>query len=289
MQFDPNSFTDMGLTNMSSVIVPVVVIGPGCFKYVGTAFNMAPDGLFVTAAHSLEGRNGALYWQEKYPGSHIVVIWVGSGAGEDVPDLLGGPMWVTSWTKYEQPESDLALLRAGVLKNGEPYPLPTLRLSTRLPRVGERIAGLGYPNPKVESDTSTPELREITLDHSLHVAVGEIREMYEERRDALMMPFAGFQTEAVFESGMSGGPVFNEDGFVCGVISFSLKPNEDYPRYTSYASLALALYALPISDGETSITVYELAKRGFVAADEHFDQLQYIEQDGRVGVRLPRT
>ena len=55
MEFDPDSFTSMGLTNVNSAIVPVVVIGPDCFKYVGTAFNIAPDGLFVTARHVVPG------------------------------------------------------------------------------------------------------------------------------------------------------------------------------------------------------------------------------------------
>ena len=126
MQFEPDSFTSMGLTNVNSAIVPVVVIGPGCFKYVGTAFNIAPDGLFVTARHVLESREGAFYWQERYPGSHIALIWTGSGVRhDDVPDLLGGPIYVSAWTKYDEPESDLALLRAGMLKDGEPF---TMRL-----------------------------------------------------------------------------------------------------------------------------------------------------------------
>lgn len=287
MQFEPDSFTSMGLTNVNSAIVPVVVIGPGCFKYVGTAFNIAPDGLFVTARHVLEGREGAFYWQERYPGSHIAVIWTGSGVRhDDVPDLLGGPIYVSAWTKYDEPESDLALLRAGMLKDGEPFTMPTVRLSTCLPKVGEKIAGVGYPKPTVES--ATQEQREVTLDHYLHVATGEIVEVFEEGRDRVMLPSAGFHTEAVFESGMSGGPVFNQDGYACGVISFGLAPNEDYPRYTSYASLALALYTLWLSDGQTKMTVYEMAEKGIVATDDRFDQLQYIEDDGRVGVRLPR-
>jgi len=289
MMFDRDSFVEMPLTSMNSVIVPVVVIGPGCFEFVGTAFNIAPDGLFVTARHVLDGRKGAFEIRAQNPGSSIAVIWVGCGVRhDDVRDLLGGPMYVSAITKYEEPESDIALLRAGVLKDGKPVPLPTAPLSTRLPRDHELIAGAGYPKPKVESDASTPEERVITVEQSLHVATGEIVEVFEKRRDAVMLPFAGFHTEAVFESGMSGGPIFNQDGYVCGVISFSLEPNEDYPRYTSYASLTLSLYPLWISDGETSITVYELAKQGLVGTDDHFHRIRYIEQDGRVGIQIPR-
>ena len=76
----------------------------------------------MTARHVLEGREGASYWQEKYPGSQMAVIWVGSGAGhDDVPDLLGGPVYVSARTKYDESESDIALLRAGMLKDGEPF------------------------------------------------------------------------------------------------------------------------------------------------------------------------
>ena len=223
MMFDRDSFVEMPLTSMSSTIVPVVVIGPECFEYVGTAFNIAPDGLFVTARHVLDGRRGALKIQAQNPGSSIAVIWVGSGVGyDDVSDLLGGPIYISGWTKYEEPESDLAVLRGGVrrIADGTPLALPVAPLSTRLPRDGELIAGAGYPRPSVESDISTPEHRVVTLDHSLHVATGEVVEVFEKQRDAVMLPFAGFHTEAVFESGMSGGPVFNQAGYICGVISF---------------------------------------------------------------------
>jgi hypothetical protein len=38
----------------------------------------------------------------------------------------------------------------------------------------------------------------------------------------------------------------------------------------------------------TKVTVHEMAENGIVATDDRFDQLGYIEEDGRVGVRLPR-
>src|ERR1700682_4444223 len=285
MMFERNSFVEMPLTSMSSVIVPVVVIGPTYFQYVGTAFNIAPDGLFVTASHVVDD---ALKFQVQNPGSNIAVIWVGSGVGhDDVRDLLGGPMYVSAITKTHERQADLALLRAGVLKDGKPFPLPIVPLSTHLPIPGELISGAGYPTPSVESDTSTSAERIITVEHGLHVATGEIVEVFAERRDVVMLPAAGFQTEAVFESSMSGGPVFNQDGYVCGVIRFSLRPDESYPRYTSYASLALSLFPMWISNDQGSITVYELAQQDIVKTDDHFPALQYSRQQGRVVVQLP--
>jgi hypothetical protein len=76
---------------------------------------------------------------------------------------------------------------------------------------------------------------------------------------------------------------------VCGVISFSLNPNDDWPRYTSYASAAMSLYPLYLTDGQQKMTVYEMAKQGLVATDDQFDQLECVEEDGRVGVRMPRN
>ena len=287
MMFDRDSCVEMPLTNMNSAIVPVVVIGPEYFQYVGTAFNIAWHGLFVTASHVVDD---ALSFQALHSGSNIAVMWVGSGAEhDDVFDLLGGPIYVSAISKSRERGTDLALLRAGVLKDGKPFPLrPILPLSTVLPKVGELISGAGYPNPSVESDTSTTEAREITVEAELHVATGEITEVFEQGRDSVMLPAGGFQTEAIFESAMSGGPVFNQDGYVCGVILFSLRPDESYPRYTSYASFALSLYPLWISDDQSSITVYELAQQGIVKTDDHFGALQYSRQDGRVVIHLPR-
>jgi V8-like Glu-specific endopeptidase len=281
------SFAEIPLSNMHNAVVPVVVVSPETFRYIGTAFNISPSGVFVTAGHVIDE---AIKVQAQVPDSNIAVTWIGSGVGHDVQDLVGGSLLVSSYTKFDEYHSDLALFRVAQGTQYSPFPLTCLKLSTRLPRVDEAISGAGYPKPAVESDSTTAETRTLTVVQSLHFTPGKVTQVFEEQRDKIMLPGPGFETSARFDSGMSGGPVFNEDGYVCGVISFSLPPDEEYSGHTSYASLALVLYTMWILDGaeDNEIAVYELAKQGIVGTDEFFDSAQPYKQDnGRLGVNFP--
>jgi hypothetical protein len=210
----------------------------------------------------------------------MAVFWVGAEVGENDPELMGGLVPISNWTIYDAPQ-DLALFLAGLLKEGEPVRMPIVPLSSRPPKIGEIIATVGYPKFSVESDTSTSEQPEITVDYPLHVATGKVVDRFFEGRDAIMLPFPGFQTDAVLQSGMSGGPIFHRRGYVCGVSCFSSEPDDNYPRYSSYASLALALYPLCIKSGKNSYTVYELVKRGYVFTDDDFDRLRLSSKMAR--------
>ena len=148
MEFDADSFVKTPLTLWNSKVVPVVVIDPqrrlknsSILQCVGTAFNISPEGVWVTARHVI---NWAIELVAERPGAYIAVLWVGSGVGEDVPDLLGGQVPVVFISKDDGNGSDLALLRAGKLKDGKPYLFPTCPLSARIPKRGTKILGQGY-------------------------------------------------------------------------------------------------------------------------------------------------
>ena len=97
MEFDADSFVTLDkLTQFNSVVVPVVVVDPQRIQCVGTAFNISPDGVWVTARHVIDW---AIELVAKRPGAYIAVLWVGSGEAEDVPDLLGGIANVSHFTK----------------------------------------------------------------------------------------------------------------------------------------------------------------------------------------------
>jgi hypothetical protein len=73
---------------MNSRVMPVSVVGPKLLACVGTAFNIASAGVLVTARHVIEA---AIATRDRTDAAHIAVLWIGSGAGEDVQDLLGRP------------------------------------------------------------------------------------------------------------------------------------------------------------------------------------------------------
>jgi len=89
MEIDAQAFVKMGLTKFNSVVVPVLVIGPGLMQCVGTAFNISAGGLFVKARHVIDEAL-KIQGERRIRLSLCVMGRVGSGKGEDVPDLLGG-------------------------------------------------------------------------------------------------------------------------------------------------------------------------------------------------------
>jgi S1-C subfamily serine protease len=277
LSFDKDSFAKMPLTDMHSRVVPVLVIGPRLLACVGTAFIIAPGGIAVTARHVVEE---AITRRDQNAGAYITVLWIGSGADEDIQDLLGGPIEVHQ-AAVDGNRSDLALLRTStVLRDGEPYPLPTLTLSSRLPRHGYTIAALGYTKFNVELDISDSTRRLASIEHDLHFSSGQITRVYPNGRDATFLPTACFETSARFDPGMSGGPVFGEDGYVCGVVASGMA-HED--GHTSFASATPFIFTLGVTDNERLMRVYEMAKLGMVDTDRYFDHMQLHERpDGNV-------
>jgi hypothetical protein len=276
MEFDANSFVTLEqLTEFNSVVVPVVVIDPQRIRCVGTAFNISPSGLFVTARHVIDE---AVKLCEETEKSNIAVLWVGSGEDEDVPGLLGGMIPVSHFTKDNANGSDLALLRAGMLKDGEPYLFPICRLSARVPKTSIKILAMGYARFNVKSDTSTEDLREIVLQHNFSISTGEVLQVFREGRDTFRdldgnytgrLPTVCFETSARFDPGMSGGPVFDENFSVCGIIATGLESDE-IPSDRSFASGTPFLFMLGMTDGEQTLTVYQMVQQQFVECDAYF-------------------
>jgi S1-C subfamily serine protease len=275
MSFDLESFTKIPeLTDLNSRVLPVLVVSPTMLACVGTAFLIAPGGVAVTARHVIDE---ALVRVDQESGAYVAVMWVGSGTDvDDVRDLLGGLIAVHQ-RAVDGNKSDLALIRISTLyRQGEFYPLPTLTLSSRLPKRGNIIA-LGYTKFDVESDTTTQTERLVTIAQDLHYSTGRITEIYPDGRDA---PTACFETSARFDAGMSGGPVFGDDGTVCGVVASGMAHDDGY---TSYASATPFVFTLGINDDGRLVRVYEMAKQGIVRTDDCFSTMRLNERpDGNV-------
>lgn len=286
MEFGENAFEHLTLSIVHSAVVPVLVIGADVIRCVGTAFNIAPDGVWVTAAHVIDE---ALVIAHNSPGSYVALLWTGSGADEDVPDLLGGPIRISTIRRATN-GSDLPLLRAGMVRveNQQPLLFPCKRLSARLPRVGTKISAIGYARFSVTSDVSTPELRYVIIEPNFHFTSGEITQVFRQGRDRLILPTACFETSARFDPGMSGGPVSDEEGAVCGVIASGVDYDSGDPGFTSYASASPYVFLLSLSDGNETMTVYDMVERDIVRADAHFERLKVTKRDdGKFDLSFP--
>lgn len=281
MQVDANAFVRLGLSSWNSVVVPVVVVTPTVIRCMGTAFNISPDGVWITAGHVIDW---ALDVVAETADSYVAVLWMGSGADEDVPDLLGGAIPLNFYCRDNR--SDLAVLRTNLLKNGEPYPWPHLRLTARMRKRATPIAGLGYTLFEIESDATVNDFRNVVVESHFHISTGHITENYPGGRDSSMLPSACFETSARFDAGMSGGPVLDTEGAACGVIASGMK-QDGGTGYTSFASATPHIFMLELKDGDESMRVYEMVQRGFVQADSYFEKLALTEKDGVINVSFP--
>jgi hypothetical protein len=104
------------------------------------------------------------------------------------------------------------------------------------PKVGENIFGFGFHSSKSEFTYSDNTL---TLQWSSIAATskGQVVEVYNEKRDSVNLPFPCFQTNARFDGGMSGGPVINERGYLCGVICSGIDTKDENCDAVSYVAL----------------------------------------------------
>ena len=131
------------------------------------------------------------------------------------------------------PISDICYLTLRPMFDFKKLPVPqNLSITLIPPTVGERIQAFGYPRSGVKIDG-----KKIELDVNPMTTVGEVITVYDQRRDTKLISFPAFQTNARFDPGMSGGPVFNDSGKLCGLICSGMFLDNSESDHISFASL----------------------------------------------------
>ena len=137
--------------------------------------------------------------------------------------LLPGPEYII-WDVVDGvagPIADIALLRLGTnprKSNPEkPHVWRQPQLNPFAPDIGERLVAFGYRNSTIQVSKNLQGGPHIELNDEPITSVGIVREIYEMRRDQLL-PFPCYQVSARFDRGMSGGPVYDETGCLCGLV-----------------------------------------------------------------------
>lgn len=101
------------------------------------------------------------------------------------------------------------------------------------PEVGSKIAAFAYHSMNV---TMTAAGRE-RINFNPYTTTGTVEEIHHAARDKVQHRSPCFRTNARFDPGMSGAPVFTEKGFLCGIVSSNMPPETDDGEHTSYVSL----------------------------------------------------
>lgn len=199
----------------------------------GTCIVIAP-GLAITAKHVVEGLIDTF--------GKIKMILSGSSDQEytcrhnsfvfQIVDGKTGYLWNVS-QYFLSNTTDICFLRINPRFNIDKIPVPQkVSITLYPPDIGERIVGFGYPKSKISVDYDNiikTEVKPMTT-------VGEVVEVHHLGRDQ-RLPFPVFRTNARFDAGMSGGPVFNNSGKLCGIICSNMPPFEPNEDHISYVSL----------------------------------------------------
>lgn len=188
----------------------------------GTCIVIAPY-LAITAKHVIE--NDIQFFEKQTPttdynGSYYMQ------AGQILKN--GNELAIWNIRKiFLSSVTDIAfLLLEPYTASAKSYEWRCVKIDLDPPAIGERICAFGYAKQKM----SQPEMNNIIWEYEPKTSVGEVTEIHQTGQG--ITKFACFTTNAPWENLMSGGPIFNSKGWLCGLISTSLWSEEEHIRST---------------------------------------------------------
>lgn len=265
----PHSFGD----DITEIAIPLIAMRAGGEELPsGTAFFVGP-WFAITAAHVLEDYSlrydGRLPAYGETPSSFEILSFQVLDSGRGILPLRVHRLWFA-------PPLDIAFLHmvpAAEYDAERPWKVPALALLP--PSVGDRITAFGYPGSRLIGGTGERKV----LHQRPSSSPGVVREVHDEQRDRTVLPFPVFRSDARFDGGMSGGPVFSPSGELCGVVCRSFTLADDEADNLSYASsLWPAVATLVDLEWDryrrgTFFPVLELIQAGFLHA-RHADRVR---------------
>jgi hypothetical protein len=184
---------------------------------IGSAVFIAA-GLVMTAKHVIDE-----FWRRMGPGTPFTGKQEKTGYFEIMVVQYPGEegviaLWLVS-AIVGASFTDIAFLTVlPANKLAESYSFTRLpMLSVLPPKIGERVTGFGY----AASEVLTSDEIEIKLALHPSTTSGIVTAIYPEYRDRGMLSFPCFEIATHFIGGMSGGPLYDEAGHLCGLICAS--------------------------------------------------------------------
>lgn len=224
------TFKNTGLNQIVNEVALALTALKGDYFYPsGTAVIIAPH-LAITAKHVIED------YINEFEGKKVIKKDFNATFSMQAVQILDkgkkGALWEIQKI-FPCPVSDIALLFL-IPKNQEAadYKWRISASSVEIPKPGERIVGFGYSDSKITNSNNKVEWVQ-----SPNTSVGEVIEVHAELRDTSRLNFPCFHTNARFDGGMSGGPVFNDDGKLIGIICSNLPPSNYQESHVSYVAL----------------------------------------------------
>lgn len=224
-------------------------------RVCGSGFFLCP-GVVLTARHVVEdAADGFVNGSEGLGVMMLVENGAGGGAAHITLPVLG-------MTASGHPgEHDLALLTTAVPYIGEAMVEGmVMPMTFSRPREKTSVLAFGYPQ------ANGPTITKAAVFAPLTATQGTLREVHAPKRDTCLLTFPVFRSDYPSPHGMSGGPVVNEEGLVCGVVASAFDTSDERISYASLLAPALRLAMATREDGEGK-TLYELCEEGTVSSD----------------------
>lgn len=249
----------------------------------GTAFVIAPE-LAITAKHVVidyldKIQNENVEQRMADGGHHTAKMTFFMFLLVQLKD--GRRITLTVANAYFPGSGDIALLRLAKppeIEWSDLAPYPTLRLMP--PDVGTLIEALGYPDG---SANRRPD-GVVELHTWPRVSTGTVQEVHGQHRDSLLLKYPCFQVNARFDHGMSGGPVVDPEGRICGVVSKSYELLEGEEPIGYAASLwPTGVISMPDLPGlaDDKLRFYDLLRRGKVQSCDLHKVTGGFDQSGK--------
>lgn len=283
------SFKNQGsFSIMERVTARLIVFPSSDSVYVsGSCFRIAQN-LYVTAKHVFKD-----YIDKFGVKNYKLPFEVWAAHIKEGPEYS---IWAVD-TLWMCPLSDLAVFHTIPYNDVAAKELNSLCLGLDLqpPNIADRIVGFGHHSPTGQIRFGEDGTKHIEVSAFGAATVGEVREVHTEKRDSVRLPFPCYQVNARFDGGMSGGPVINDSGKVCGVICSNLPPDDEKDEHLSYVATLWPLMATKLSidpNGNSVKAPYlllELAKKGIISANgwEKVSVKESIDNQGlKVSVQM---
>ncbi len=206
------------------ILLALTFINDESHSILGSAVLVAP-GIALTATHVVEP------YIKDIMGGTLVVMALGIAAH-------GLQVWrVKTLTIAQNTDiTIIGLVSASALPPDRLFNLATI--TTRLPSIGEKVFIVGF---RASTDSFKPDSGgKHQYEGNVIVCTGVVSEHYLTGRDRSMLPWSTLEVSCPSWGGMSGGPVFDEQGKLLGLLSssFTLDDNNG-PSYVSLLWAAL--------------------------------------------------
>lgn len=253
----------------------------GSIYEVGSAIRISAN-LYITAKHVLEDYLERFGHTNNHMPAQLWACHVHPGPNYAIWQV--DRFWMPK-------ETDLAVFHTRAYNDfaSSQLRVPAVRIDAFFPKQGERVVSFGYKRSTPTVTKNVDGGIQIDLKAEPSVSIGTVVEVLPKGRGDRNVAFPCFRFSGQTVGGMSGGPIFNDQGEVCGLVSYSLEEQPGiHEDYVSYGSLLWPLLTIEIDvdpSGQVADKPYplmKLAESGLLSVAGYENVKLHYSDEGRV-------